>query len=104
MKLNWLLTGLSACALTSLAISCGKKEFASGPVNEAKPAATNNPSATPSERDMVISERSIDYVQGLITRKQFQQASEALKQVEARPLTAAQRQRVEELKARIPKN
>jgi hypothetical protein len=43
-------------------------------------------------------------VEGLIERKEFQKAREALALAETRSLTAAQRQRANSLKAKIPAN
>ena len=106
MNYKWLYACLGTCVLI-IASSCGKKDAASTTTSTGTTSATNagTPQATaaPSEAEIIVSTRSLDYVQGLIEHKDFQRAKDVLAQAEARPLTAAQRQRAQALKAQLPK-
>jgi hypothetical protein len=109
MKHRGIHASLFICVLIPLAFGCGKNDESS-PSATATTSATNPSAATapaappPSEADIMISNRSLDYVEGLIERKEFQKAREALALAETRSLTAAQRQRANSLKAKIPAN
>jgi hypothetical protein len=93
---------------------CKKKETpaqaASPDATNAQPAANaqapNQPAPAPAAStetyDAVVTARSIDYLRGQVTRKDWAQARIALKQVEGRPLTPQQRQYVDSLKSQIP--
>ena len=87
-------------------VSCGKKASdGTAPKSRAESAPATPGKAdspVPSEAEAIITQRTIDYAKGLITRKEHQQAREALRQLEARPLTPAQRKAVDDLKAQIP--
>lgn len=104
MNLKHFILCLSICTFVALA-GCGKK--AESPASQPlltpsdQSTASTNP-ATLSEADKAIIDRRLDYVTGLVDQKQFDKARPLLKQVEAEPITGAQRQRFEKLKARIP--
>jgi hypothetical protein len=49
-----------------------------------------------------VTQRSIDFLKTRVTRKDWQTAREALKQLEKRPLTPQQQQEVNSLKALVP--
>jgi hypothetical protein len=101
--LKRLLTIFGVCALLFACLSCGKKESgAPTPPSNAESGTGKAESPAPSEAEAIITQRSIDYAKGLVGRKEYQQAREALQQIEARPLTAAQRKAVDDLKAQIP--
>jgi len=96
---------------------CGKKE-APAPSQTAQPGQTEQapdpqvatPSApapeaaTPSPRtyEATVTVRSIDYLKGQATRKNWPQVRLALKQIEGKSLTPEQRQYVDSIKAQIP--
>jgi hypothetical protein len=44
----------------------------------------------------------LDYLENLVQRREFETARRAVTELESRPLTPAQRQRLQQLKARIP--
>lgn len=98
------------------AVSCGKKETVPPAVaSESTAAASDAKGAAPappapgkvdspasSEAEAIITQRTIDYAKGVIARKQYRQAREAIQQLETRPLTPDQRKAVDELKVQIP--
>ena len=98
---------LFALAFTS---GCGKKTDTSAtspaiPTNsvEAAPGATpGGDTARQQNPAMSVSQRSIDYLQGLIQRKQYPQARQALANLESQQLTPSQQQTVQKLKSQIP--
>lgn len=66
------------------------------------PAAPTQPSDTVSEADAVAAQRLLDFLQSLVQRGQFDQARRAVAELENRPLTPDQRQRLQQLKAQVP--
>jgi hypothetical protein len=105
MKHKWCYLPLVFGVFISVASGCGKSEATgSTATTNSIPVTNAGTVAAPSEADIMISDRSIDYLQGLIEAKNFQKANEALQHAESRPLTAAQKQRVARLKAQLPKN
>ncbi|GIX49914.1 MAG: hypothetical protein KatS3mg132_108 [Limisphaera sp.] len=93
-------------AVAALALGCNR-ESPPPPAPE-PPAGTNTaptspqPSAPVSEADAVAVQRLLDFLQSLVQRGQFDQARRAVAELENRPLTPDQRQRLQQLKAQLP--
>jgi len=87
---------LIVCAFVAIAAGCGKRDSSS------PPSADTTDQVAISEDYKNITDRSIDYLKGLVARKEYQPAREALKTLESRTLTPAQRKTVNDLKAQIP--
>ena len=92
---------------------CGKKEApktssappqptSAEPAAPNPPAAASAPAAPVASYDTQVMARSIDYLKTQVARKNWEQARQALTMVESRPLTPAQRQYVDSLKAQMP--
>src|SRR5215471_10817149 len=112
MMKRWIIL-LSIISTGIVLIDCGKKKEAQQsspptsaavsspptPTAAAAPAAetTAPPSAPNSDDsyDAVVTIRSIDYLQGLVIRKNWARAREALKQVQTRSLNAEQKRYVD---------
>ena len=105
-KVHRFFTTIIRCLLTCVVVGCGKKEETAPALPkpaDASPAGGET-AATPSQQDVVIAERSIEYIKGRLDQKDNQAARDALAQLEPKPMTPAQRQRVAALKAQLPKN
>jgi len=64
--------------------------------------APAQPTEMVSEADAVAAQRLLDFLQSLVQRGQFNQARRAVAELENRPLTPDQRQRLQQLKAQVP--
>ncbi|MCS7089597.1 MAG: hypothetical protein NZM03_02580 [Limisphaera sp.] len=49
----------------------------------------------------MTAQRSLDYIQGLLARREYEQARQMLAEIEKRPMSAAQRRTVEHLKQQL---
>ena len=92
---NFLLVGV---ILLVLGVGCGKEDASTTATTDT--LAPGSPEAA--QRDMVIAQRKIDYIQGLVERGDYPKAREALNALEGQALTPAQKKVVDGLKARIP--
>lgn len=116
MHIRHLFNLLMISSLVTLAAGCGKKD-AAAPLSETKPAPevpANNaavqpppsqaaPASTaPTSQDAIIAERGLAYLRGLVARKDYAQAREALKMFNGRTLTPAQQKTFNDLKAQVP--
>jgi outer membrane PBP1 activator LpoA protein len=86
--------------ITGVSTGCSKKEASSETATD-ESAAPVDPTAQ-AENDAALVQRSIDYLEGLVNRQEFDQARQMLKQIETKTLTPAQQQKVNALKAKIP--
>lgn len=89
------LTGLVLCA-------CKREESGPQRVESQPPEAIETVPAQPTEADIMAAQRTLDFVQGLLARKEYEQARQALAELQGRPMSPAQRQLVEHLKAQLP--
>ena len=118
MTKRWIIA-FSIIATGILLADCGKKKEAQPPSQPtsagvpsqptptaaAAPVETAAPPPPPNSTDSyeaVVTVRSIDYLQGLVARKNWARARAALKQVQTRSLTPEQQRYVDSLKGQIP--
>src|SRR5215467_5257672 len=119
MTKRWIIA-FSIISTGIILTDCGKKKEAQQPSKptsaaEASPptptagaapvAETTAPPPPPNSTDSydaVVTVRSIDYLQGLVARKNWARARAALKQVQTRSLTPEQQRYVDSLKGQIP--
>ncbi|MEJ5238322.1 MAG: hypothetical protein WHT82_08175 [Limisphaera sp.] len=97
--LRWTLAGIAA----GLLLAACRRESTPPPASETTPApASETQTPTLSEADIVSNHRLLDYLENLMQRKEFDQARRAISELESRPMTPAQRQRLQQLKAQLP--
>jgi hypothetical protein len=95
---SFLLLGAAAIALHA----CTREPSSTPPAAPAPPAETETAAQATNEADIVTAQRMLDYLENLVQRREFETARRAATELESRPLTPAQRQRLQQLKARIP--
>jgi hypothetical protein len=115
MNLRNLLFGITACALMGAVAGCGKKSGTEPGTNAPASAEPTPPAATPvgaqpvpgqpvsqAEIDAMIFTRAYDRAAGLVARKDYPNALQALEVFKEYKLTAEQQAKVNALKAQIP--
>lgn len=102
------MTRLLQCAVAVIILSvtgCGKKASSQGTpgdISSAPPIAPAAADGTPSPEDQQVNERAITFIRTRVNQKDWASARQSLQALETRPLTAAQRETVNQLKSQIP--
>ncbi|MDW8382774.1 MAG: hypothetical protein RMN51_11805 [Verrucomicrobiota bacterium] len=83
-------------------VGCKREEAASvPPVSQSLVSSEAPTSVQVTETDIMTAQRSLDYIQGLLARREYEQARQMLAEIEKRPMSAAQRRTVEHLKQQL---
>jgi outer membrane PBP1 activator LpoA protein len=111
MKFRFRLLGFSVlCVILALFAGCGNESESPssdavpasepGAIQSAPPAGSQS---GPSAQE-IVSDRTIDYIQGLVERGAHDRARQALADLATKQLTPQQQRRVQALQAKLPAN
>lgn len=98
---------LFRCALAWIAggvlfAACQRESAPPPPTETTPPPGTGTQTPAPNEAEIVATHRLLDYLENLLQRKEFEQARRAIAELESRPMTPAQRQKLQQLKGQLP--